>query len=51
MNAGKGKERREPPLAYFVRFSGRFCGSVVMAEIEHDLDDFERSFKNLSIEG
>ena len=47
---GRGK-REERPLPYFVRFSGQFCGSVVMAEIEQDLDDFDCSFKNLSIEG
>ena len=49
-NAGKGKERKEA-LPDFVRFSGRICGSVVMANPPDDLDDFECSFKDLSIEG
>ena len=43
------KERR--PLPDFVRFSGRICGSVVLAKPDDDLDGFERPFKDLSIEG
>jgi len=33
-----------------VRFSGRICGSVVLAKPDDDLDGFERPFKDLSIE-
>jgi len=35
----------------FVWFSGRICGSVVLAKLDDDLDDFECPFKDLSIEG
>ena len=47
---GRGKKERRP-LPDFVRFSGRICGSVLMANPPDDLDDFECSFKDLIIEG
>ena len=40
---GRGK-REERPLPYFVRLAGRICGSVVMAEPEDELDDFDSAF-------
>ena len=47
---GRGK-REARPLPYFVRFAGRICGSLVMAEADDDLQDFDSSFKELSIDG
>ena len=47
---GRGKKERRP-LPDFVRFSGRICGSVVLAKPDDNLDGFERPFKDLSIEG
>ena len=47
---GRGKKETRP-LPDFVRFSGRICGSVVLAKPDDDLDGFERPFKDLSIEG
>ena len=46
----RGK-REERPLAYFVRLAGQICGSMVMAEPEDDLDEFDCSFKDLSLKG
>ena len=48
--SGRGK-REERPLPYFVRLAGQICGSMVMAEPEDDLDDFDCSFKELSLRG
>jgi len=47
---GRGKKERRP-LPDFVQFSGRICGFVVLAKPEDDLDDFERPFKDPSVEG
>ena len=41
---GKGK-REERPLPYDVRFSGRICGSVVVAKPADYLDAFERTHR------
>ena len=46
----EGVREMRRPLPYNVRFSGRICGSVVMAEPEENLKDFECSFKDPSIE-
>ena len=47
-----GRDKRERrPLPDFVRFSGRICGSVVLAKPDDDLNDFDGSFNDLSIEG
>ena len=47
---GKGK-REEKPLLYDVRFSGRTCGSVVLAKPADHLDAFERCCEDNSIKG
>ena len=47
---GKGK-REERPLPYDVRFSGRICGSVVLAKPADHLDAFERCCEDNSIKG
>ena len=47
-----GRDKRERrPLPDFVRFSGGICGSVVLAKPDDDLNDFDGSFNDLSIEG
>ena len=46
---GRGKSE-ERPLPYFVRFSGQFCGSVVMAEIEQEKSlKLKKSLKSLKL--
>ena len=47
---GKGK-REERPLPYDVRFSGRICGSVVLAKPADHLDAFKRCCEDNSIKG
>ena len=47
---GKGK-REESPLPYDLRFSGRICGSVVLAKPADYLDAFERCCEDNSING
>ena len=47
---GKGK-REERPLPYDVRFSGRICGSVVLAKPADHLDGFKRCCEDNSIKG
>ena len=47
---GRGK-REERPLPYDVRFSGRICGSVVLAKPADYLDAFERCCEDNSIKG
>ena len=47
---GKGK-REESPLPYDLRFSGRICGSVVLAKPADYLDAFERCCEDNSLKG
>ena len=47
----EGVREQRRPLPYNVRFSGRNCGSLAMAEPKEQLEDFDCSFKDLSIEG
>ena len=62
MGLGRGKtgsargmprrgKREEGPLPYFVRLAGQICGSLVMAEPEDQLNDFDCTFKDLSLRG